>query len=71
MYYKHTGYVGNMKSQNLSDKLAKKPEEVIYLAVKRMLPKNKLSDSQLDRLKIYSGDTNPHAAQNPIKIELK
>ncbi len=65
-YYKHTGYPGGIKEitpQKLSEK--NKPDEILKLAVKRMLPGGVLSKSQLRKLKIYSGDNHPHSAQNP------
>jgi large subunit ribosomal protein L13 len=70
MYYKHTGYVGNMKKENLSKKLERKPEEVILLAIKRMLPKNKLANTQLNRLRIFKNEDYPHNVQKPIKVNL-
>ena len=71
-YYKHTGYPGGIKEttpQKLSEK--NKPEEILKLAVKRMLPTGVLGREQLSKLKIYSGDNHPHKAQNPKIIELK
>ncbi len=70
MYYKHTGYVGNLKEINLGDKLVKNPEDVIIKAVQRMLPKNKQSKEQIERLKVFKGTEHPHHGQNPQKIEL-
>jgi large subunit ribosomal protein L13 len=70
VYYRHTGYVGNLKSITLAKKLIKEPEDVILKAVSRMMPKNKLANEQIERLKIYKGSANPHHGQNPIKIEL-
>jgi large subunit ribosomal protein L13 len=70
IYYKHTGYMGHLKETPLKDMLAKKPEEVIRLAVRGMLPKNRLRDRRMKRLKVYAGPEHPHQAQNPQKIEL-
>ena len=70
IYYKHTGYMGHLKETPLKDMLAKKPEEVIRLAVTGMLPKNRLRDRRMKRLKVYAGPEHPHQAQNPQKIEL-
>ena len=70
MYYKHTGYVGNLKEINFSKKLEKEAEEIIVKAISRMLPKNKLAKVQLERLKVYKGEEHPHTGQSPIKIEL-
>ena len=70
-YYKHTGYPGGIKEitpQKLSEK--NKPEEILKLAVKRMLPGGVLSKNQLKKLKIYSGEEHPHSAQNPQLIDL-
>lgn len=70
-YYRHSGYLGNLKTKTLTEKLDEKPEDVIVLAVKRMLPKNKLGDQMLKRLKVYAGNENPHMAQNPQVLELE
>ena len=69
-YYKHTGYPGGLKSSTFSEIIEKSPENVILKAVKGMLPKNKLSNSMISKLKVYEGDNHPHVGQNPIKIEL-
>ncbi|GAB1536584.1 50S ribosomal protein L13 [Geovibrio sp. ADMFC3] len=69
-YYRHTGYIGGLKERRLEEMLDKKPEEVIRLAVKRMLPKTRLGSAMLKKLKIYSGDAHPHEAQQPEKLEL-
>lgn len=69
-YYRHSGYVGNLKTASLAEKQAKKSGEVIRLAVKGMLPKNKLVDERLKRLKIYAGAEHAHAGQNPKKVEV-
>ena len=69
-YYRHTGYPGGLKSSTFSEMIEKDPENIILKAVKGMLPKNKLSNSMISKLKIYAGDNHPHAGQNPIKIEL-
>ena len=70
-YYKHTGYPGGIKEitpQKLSEK--NKPEEILKLAVKRMLPGGVLAKNQLKKLKIYSGEQHPHSAQNPQILDL-
>ena len=70
-YYKHTGYPGGIKEitpQKLSEK--NKPEEILKLAVKRMLPGGVLAKNQLKKLKIYSGEQHPHSAQNPQTLDL-
>jgi len=69
IYYRHTGYIGNLKSATLREMLIKKPEEVIKKAVVRMLPKNKLSQASIKKLKVYPGPDHPHAAQKPVTLE--
>ena len=69
-YYRHTGYPGGIKV-NTPEKLhEKKPQEILKLAVKRMLPKGPLAKKQLSKLKIYIGENHPHTAQNPTIIKL-
>ena len=69
-YFRHTGYPGGIK-ETTPEKLHKnKPEEILKLAVKRMLPSGVLGRKQLTKLKIYSGSNHPHEAQNPEIIEL-
>ena len=69
-YYRHTGYPGGIKETNPAKLIEKKPEEILKLAVKRMLPNGVLGRKQLTKLKIYTGDNHPHSAQNPKIIEL-
>ncbi len=63
IYERYTGYIGNKKSVTAEVMLEKKPEQIIELAVKRMLPKNKLSAKLLKKLKVYAGPEHPHQAQ--------
>lgn len=70
MYYRHTGYVGNLKSANLEEMLTKKPEEVIRLAVKGMMPRGPLGRAMQRKLKVYAGTEHPHTAQQPTAVEL-
>lgn len=70
VYYKHTGYVGNLKSITLEKQLQKHPEVVIETAVKGMLPKNSLGRTMYRKLKVYAGNQHPHEAQQPIKLEI-
>ena len=70
MYYRHSGYPGGLKSRTLNDMLERRPEEVIRLAVKGMLPRNRLGRKQLTKLKVYAGPEHPHAAQQPQPFEL-
>ncbi len=68
MYYKHTGYFGNMKEFNLKYMLEKHPDRVISLAVKNMLPKGNIGLKMFRKLKVYSDDKYPHKAQKPIAV---
>ena len=70
MYYRHSGYPGGLKKRTLSDMLERRPEDVIRLAVRGMLPKNRLARKQLTKLKIYAGPEHPHVAQKPTKLEV-
>ncbi len=63
LYYRHSGYVGNLKTFRLEDMLDTRPDRVIELAVKGMLPRNNLGRHMLRRLKVYAGETHPHEAQ--------
>jgi len=64
-YYRHSGYPGGLRSRSLQDMLDRRPEEVIRLAVKGMLPRNRLARKQLTTLKVYSGTDHPHAGPHP------
>ena len=70
-YYRHTGYPGGIKETTPEKISVKKPEEILKLAVKRMLPGGPLAKKQLSKLKIYIGENHPHSAQNPEIIEIK
>jgi large subunit ribosomal protein L13 len=65
LYYRHSGYPGGIKSENLGHLLARSPERVVRLAVRGMLPKTRLARAQLKHLKVYAGPTHPHSAQQP------
>jgi large subunit ribosomal protein L13 len=69
-YYRHSGYLGGIKEQTASEVLVKKPEELIRMAVRGMLPKNKLGRKQLKKLKIYTGSEHPHKAQQPENLDI-
>ena len=69
-YYKHTGYPGGIKETTPEKLSFKKPEEILKLAVKRMLPDGPLAKKQLTKVKIYKGDQHPHEVQNPVEISL-
>jgi large subunit ribosomal protein L13 len=62
-YYRHSGYVGNLKTFLMRDMMDDHPDRVIQLAVKGMLPRNKMGREMLKRLKVYAGDSHPHQAQ--------
>jgi len=68
-YYRHSGYPGALRSRTLQEMLDRRPEEVLRLAVKGMLPRNRLARKQLTKLKIYAGPEHPHAAQQPKPME--
>ena len=61
----HTGWIGNLVERPVESVMAKRPEEVITLAIRRMLPKTKLGRQMLKKLKVYAGTEHPHVAQNP------
>ena len=68
-YYRHTGYPGGIKITTPSILFKEKPEEILKLAVKRMLPGGALAKKQLSKLKIYKGDKHPHETQKPKVID--
>ncbi len=70
VYHRHTGYIGNMKSITLEKQLDKRPETVIELAVKGMMPRGPLGRAMFKKLKVYAGAEHPHAAQQPQPLEL-
>ena len=69
-YFRHTGHPGGIKETTPEKLSAKKPEEILKLAVKRMLPAGPLAKKQMSKLKIYRGDKHPHEVQNPKVISL-
>lgn len=69
-YYRHTGYPGGLRVARLSEMRARKPEAVVRLAVKGMLPKNRLGRGQLGKLKVYAGPEHPHGAQTPEPLAI-
>ena len=71
VYYNHSDYVGGMKETTLREKMAKKPEDVIYLAVKGMLPKGPLGREMITKLHVYAGADHKHQAQKPEVLEIK
>ncbi|NEZ03165.1 50S ribosomal protein L13 [Wenzhouxiangella sp. XN201] len=70
VYYHHTGYIGNLKSITLEKQLVKRPETVIEMAVKGMMPRGPLGRAMFKKLKVYAGAEHPHAAQQPQPLEL-
>lgn len=70
-YYRHSGYVGNLKVRTAKEQMERKPEAILMSAVKGMLPKNTLGRKQLTKLKVYAGEAHPHDAQNPETLALK
>ena len=69
-YYKHSGYPGGIKSKSLNEVLKNSAEDAIRMAVKGMLPKNKIGKKMLTKLKIYKDAEHPHQAQNPSVIDI-
>jgi large subunit ribosomal protein L13 len=65
LYHRHTGYPGGIRTRTLDEMMARQPEQVVRLAVKRMLPKGPLGRQMLKKLKIHAGPTHPHQAQQP------
>jgi large subunit ribosomal protein L13 len=68
-YYRHSGYPGGLKSVTAGKLMSTKPEQVIKIAVQGMLPKTQLGKAMLSKLKIYSGEKHPHAAQQPEEMK--
>ena len=69
-YYRHTGFIGGIKEQTAREVREKSPEDLVVMAVKGMLPKNKLGRAQLKKLKVYAGADHPHAAQQPELLDI-
>jgi len=70
-YYRHSGYPGGIKETTPEKISEKKPEEILKLAVKRMLPSGPLAKKQLTKLKIYVGENHPHESQSPIVLKIE
>ena len=70
VYYKHTGYIGNLKSENLETMLEKYPERVLMKSVRGMLPKSKLGNAMIKKLRVFAGPEHTHIAQQPEPLEL-
>lgn len=71
IYYRHSGFPGGIKDASLAEVRAKFPERIIENAVKGMIPKNKLSDERMKRLRVFAGNEHSHTAQTPEKVEVK
>ena len=71
VYHRHSGYPGGLRSRSLEEMLQRRPEEVIRIAVKGMLPRNRLARQQLRKLKVYAGPEHPHEAQKPQPVEME
>jgi large subunit ribosomal protein L13 len=71
LYHRHSGYPGGLRARTLGDLLERRPEEVIRLAVRGMLPRTRLGRAQLRKLKVYAGPDHPHAAQKPEPMEVE
>jgi len=69
IYRRYSGYPGGLHMEKLESLMARKPQDVIRHAVKGMLPKNKFQKDRIARLKVYVGDSHPHAAQKPIPVK--
>ena len=70
IYYRHTGYIGNLKSTRLGTLMSTAPEQVLTKAVKGMLPKNSLGRSMLRKLRVFAGPEHSHTAQQPQALEI-
>lgn len=68
MYYRHAGFPGGLKSMSFDQLIAHRPERVIELAVKGMMPRNPLGRAMRRKLKVYAGSAHPHAAQQPQQL---
>ncbi len=70
LYYRHTGYIGNLKEISFEKLMDKAPERAIQFAVKGMLPRGPLGREMFRKLKVYAGEQHPHAAQQPLELTL-
>ncbi|AJQ93991.1 50S ribosomal protein L13 [Gynuella sunshinyii] len=70
MYYRHTGFPGGIKEMSFEKLIDHKPEQVIELAVKGMMPRNPLGRAMLSKLKVYAGSEHPHTAQQPKELDI-
>jgi large subunit ribosomal protein L13 len=70
LYHRYSGYPGGLRSRTFNEMIERRPEEVLRLAVKGMLPRNRIARAQLRKLKIYAGTEHPHVAQQPKPMEI-
>ena len=70
IYYRHTGYPGGIREESFEKLVARKPERIIEMAVKGMLPRNPLGRAMLSKLKVYPGSNHPHSAQQPQELNV-
>jgi len=70
-YHHYTGYPGGIRSEDFRERMARKPELIIEQAVQRMLPKTKMGNQMITKLKVYRGDKHPHEAQKPEEKQLE
>ena len=71
LYHRHSGYPGGLRSRTFEEMIARRPEEIIRLAVKGMMPRNRLARKQITKLKVYAGPEHPHVAQKPQPLEIE
>jgi large subunit ribosomal protein L13 len=71
LYHRHSGYPGGLRMRTFEEMITRRPEEVIRIAVKGMMPRNRLARKQLTKLKVYAGPEHPHIAQRPADLELR
>jgi large subunit ribosomal protein L13 len=71
LYHRHSGYPGGLRTRTFEQMITRRPEEVIRLAVKGMMPRNRLARKQLTKLKVYAGPEHPHVAQRPAEMDLR
>jgi large subunit ribosomal protein L13 len=71
LYHRHSGYPGGLRTRTFEQMITRRPEEVIRIAVKGMMPRNRLARKQLTKLKVYAGPAHPHVAQRPADLELR
>ena len=71
LYHRHSGYPGGLRTRTFEQMITRRPEEIIRIAVKGMMPRNRLARKQLTKLKVYAGPEHPHIAQRPADLELR